>query len=86
MKNLQGIATIIGPGPFTALRIGVIIANTMAYILKIPAVGIKLDEFKNTKELIELSYKKLIKVKPNEILLPFYDKEPNITFKKNTQI
>ncbi|PKL72297.1 hypothetical protein CVV26_02135 [Candidatus Kuenenbacteria bacterium HGW-Kuenenbacteria-1] len=81
IQDLKGIAIIIGPGPFTALRIGIIIANTMAYVLKIPIAEIKLNEFKNTKELIELSYKKFKKAKLGKIAIPFYGKEPNITSK-----
>jgi tRNA threonylcarbamoyladenosine biosynthesis protein TsaB len=77
--NLRGVVVITGPGPFTALRVGVTIANTMAFALKISVVGIKLDEFKNTKELIELSYKKFKKAKLKKIAIPFYGKEPNIT-------
>jgi tRNA threonylcarbamoyladenosine biosynthesis protein TsaB len=77
--DLKGVAVITGPGPFTALRVGITIANTMAFALKISVVGIKLDEFKNTKELIELSYKKFKKAKLKKIAIPFYGKEPNIT-------
>ncbi|MBI4653154.1 tRNA (adenosine(37)-N6)-threonylcarbamoyltransferase complex dimerization subunit type 1 TsaB [Candidatus Kuenenbacteria bacterium] len=81
--DLNGLAIITGPGPFTALRVGITIANTMAFALKIPIVGIRLDEFKNTKELIKLSYKKFRKTirhpAEKKIVIPFYGKEPNIT-------
>ena len=82
LQNLKGLTVITGPGPFTALRVGITIANTMAFALKIPIAGIKLDEFKNTKELIELSYERLKKTKLQKIIVPFYDKEPNITMMK----
>lgn len=80
--TLKGIAVVTGPGPFTALRIGVATANTMAWALKIPVVGIKLIEFKDIKRLVEISEEKIKKTKAGSIIEPFYGKEPNITKKK----
>jgi len=82
LKAIKGIAIVIGPGPFTALRIGVITANTLAWALSIPVAGIKLTEFKNINELVKISEKRIKKAKVGTIIKPFYGKEPNIT-KKN---
>src|SRR5687767_10276156 len=38
-ENLKGIVVFKGPGSFTSLRIGVSVANTLAYGLQIPVVG-----------------------------------------------
>jgi len=82
IRNLKGVVVVSGPGPFTALRIGVITANTLAWALNIPVAGIKLTEFKNINELVEISEEKIKKAKVGTIVEPFYGKEPNITRKK----
>lgn len=37
--NLTGLVVFEGPGSFTGLRIGITVANTLAYSLNIPIVG-----------------------------------------------
>jgi len=50
LKDLTGIEVNAGPGSFTGLRVGVTIANTLAYLLKIPVNG------KEIGEMVEPSY------------------------------
>ena len=50
-NKLKAIIVVNGPGPFTALRVGVVTANTLAWALNIPVVGIKPSEFKNYDDL-----------------------------------
>ncbi|HZM64180.1 MAG TPA: tRNA (adenosine(37)-N6)-threonylcarbamoyltransferase complex dimerization subunit type 1 TsaB [Candidatus Saccharimonadales bacterium] len=38
-QDIEGIVAFKGPGSFTGLRIGLTVANTLAYALTIPAVG-----------------------------------------------
>jgi len=85
-NKISGISVIKGPGPFTALRIGVATANALAYSLKVPVVGIIKEELgiMNNElgindELIQIIEKKLKKVKKNSIIEPEYGREPNIT-------
>lgn len=75
-KNLQdvtGIGARRGPGSFTGLRIGLTVLNTMADALAIPIVGDVSDEW------IEACVKRLDGGENDEIVLPLYDREANIT-------
>ncbi len=81
-SNLQAIFVVNGPGPFTALRIGVVTANTLAWALKIPVAGVKLNEFKNINELIKKGFAQINKARVGDSVEPFYGKEPNITQRK----
>lgn len=74
IKNLKRIVVVKGPGNFTSLRIGILIANILAYTLKIPVYGIKLDELDG---LLSLKFKS----RKIEFVSPFYGKEPSITLK-----
>ncbi len=44
LENLDEIKVNVGPGSFTGLRVGVSIANTLAYFLKIPVNGQKIGD------------------------------------------
>jgi tRNA A37 threonylcarbamoyladenosine modification protein TsaB len=87
-ENVKGIVVVEGPGQFSALRIGVVTANTLGFALKKPIVGVKL--MKSWLELIEKEKlqkvwtKGLVKLEGkkfglNNLVKPYYDKEPNIT-------
>lgn len=39
-KDINKIAVIQGPGPFTALRVSIAVANALAYALNIPIIGV----------------------------------------------
>lgn len=79
IKNINGIIVVSGPGSFTAVRTGVVVANAIGFALHIPVADVKLSEFKNEEELIRVGLQKLKKIKSGKIVLPFYGKEPNIT-------
>lgn len=44
IKDLTGIEVNTGPGSFTGLRVGISIANTFSYLLKIPVNNKKIGE------------------------------------------
>jgi tRNA threonylcarbamoyladenosine biosynthesis protein TsaB len=43
-KNLSAIQVNVGPGSYTGLRVGLAIANTLSFALKIPVNGKKIGE------------------------------------------
>lgn len=73
LTHLKLIAINTGPGSFTGLRVGSTIANTLAYVLKIPAIGIK--DQKNILKLAQIAYKKLYnnQISKNNKTKPNYD-------------
>lgn len=87
-KKLKVIVVNQGPGEFSALRIGISTANALAFALSLPIVGVCIKDKveRDEKEKVEWLWLKgstLIRNgKKAKIILPYYDKEPNITIKK----
>ena len=44
LKDITAFEVNPGPGSFTGLRVGITIANTLAYLLKVPINGKKVGE------------------------------------------
>lgn len=72
-KKLTGIVVFQGPGSFTGLRIGITVANTLAYSLEIPIVG------STGENWLKNGVKKIKTVKRNTYVMPEYGAPPNIT-------
>lgn len=77
IKKIKGIISVNGPGSFTSVRAGVSASNAISYALNIPAISLKLDQFKNLSDSFNIL--KSSKQKNIRYIKPFYDKEPNIT-------
>ncbi|MFZ5363982.1 MAG: hypothetical protein ACOZAG_00650 [Patescibacteria group bacterium] len=86
VKDLFGVLIVSGPGAFTAVRQGVVLANTFGYLLGVPVIGLKKDEFRKEKEFLEKGYGKIMKTKKGKLVLPTYGKEPNITKPKKWKL
>lgn len=71
--DLTGIIVYEGPGSFTGLRIGITIANTIAYEQHIPIVGSTGDNW------ITTGVENLQSAKPGVIVMPVYGGEANIS-------
>ncbi len=79
LAKLEKIIVNRGPGSFTSVRIGVVLANTLSNSLKIPVIGI--DNFNPEKKS---DYIKLLNIESKEeFVKPFYYKEANITQAKS---
>lgn len=75
-SNLEGIIAFEGPGSFTGLRIGMTVANTLAYSLGIPIAGARGNNW-----LIEARVK-LPSCDIGAYITPHYGGEANITSPK----
>lgn len=72
-QNLEGIVGFKGPGSFTGLRIGLTVANTLSYGLKIPVIG------SDKERWLEDGIDGLLEGKNERVVLPGYGREPHIT-------
>lgn len=81
--QLTGIAVVIGPGQFSALRTGIAIANAFGYALQIPVVGVSKDDSNDQARFIASGLAKLKRKKTFSPVMPEYGREPNITTPKN---
>lgn len=73
LKDIDGIVCFKGPGSFTGLRIGLSIANALAYGLQVPIVAV------GSNDWIEQGIKKLQAGNNDKIALPEYGASPHIT-------
>lgn len=78
-KPIRGVIVNAGPGSFTGLRIGISVANTIAYTYDIPIIGIK-DETDIEKLLQKGKTVLESRCAPfGEVVVPHYGAEPHIT-------
>lgn len=73
LEQLDKIGVVTGPGFFSRVRSGVVTANTLAYALGVPVVGVK------RVGQTELDFKSILKMKGQNSVEVYYEKGPNIT-------
>lgn len=73
LNDVEGIVCYKGPGSFTGLRIGLSVANALAYSLSVPIVA------KNGKHWIYSGIKSLRSGVNDKIALPKYDRPASIS-------
>ena len=75
LSDVQGIVVFEGPGSFTGLRIGITVADALAYGLDIPIVAA-------TGDWIEQGIERLLAGRNDRIALPHYGAPVHITQQK----
>jgi tRNA A37 threonylcarbamoyladenosine modification protein TsaB len=79
-REANGICVVAGPGSFSSVRTGVLYANLLSRLLRVPLVGISVDESKDLDALRITHYA----LRSTEYVAPVYDAEPNITIPKSS--
>lgn len=74
--DITGVVAYQGPGSFTGLRIGLTVANTIAYGNGVPIVAAKGDDW------IAAGLARLAGGETDRLALPHYGAEANITLPK----
>lgn len=77
INDVRQILVVRGPGPFTAVRTGLIVGNTLALYIGIPVGGVVNEGFLTPAEIIKVFKKP--PAKKFSLLWPWYGKEPNIS-------
>ncbi len=76
INDVQKIVVVRGPGSFTSVRTGLIIANTLGVLLKIPVGGIVTKHQLSDSDVLRQA---LTVGAREKIVRPWYGKSPNIT-------
>jgi len=76
LHALQGIVVFKGPGSFTGLRIGITVANALAYSLDVPIVS------NEDPEWLQTGIKRLLAGETEAVAVPEYGALPHITPQK----
>lgn len=76
LSEINGIVVYQGPGSFTGLRIGISVANALAYGLDVPIAGSTGAKWQ------QAAAKKLISDPKNLPIVPDYRQDPHITKQK----
>lgn len=72
-SDISGLIAYKGPGSFTGLRIGLTVFNTIADTNSVPIVGESGDDW------LRQGLRRLEQGKNDELVMPLYGREPNIT-------
>ncbi|MEO5928031.1 MAG: hypothetical protein ABIO72_04900 [Patescibacteria group bacterium] len=77
LKQMTGVCVVQGPGSFSSVRAGVLIANLLSRTFHVPLVGIDVKEADNLDQVWDnLEHGRIA---TRSFVEPVYDAEPNIT-------
>ena len=82
-SSIHRLLVVPGPGSFTASRVSVTIANTIAFVWNIPVVSLPNPQKLSLNDLI--AQRSIKKEDEHPFTAPVYDRPPNITESKKHQ-
>ena len=74
--DVSGVVVFEGPGSFTGLRIGITVANTIAYGQKVPIIAVRGDNW------LQDGLSRIVAGEDDRLVLPHYGSEAHITLPK----
>lgn len=74
LKDVEGIVAFQGPGSFTGLRIGLTVADSLAYSLQVPIVGVTPED-----NWISNGIDRLLAGENTKVVVPEYGAPAHIT-------
>lgn len=75
LHDVKRVYVVSGPGSFTASRVSVMIANTIAFVHSAPIFSVENPENKTLEELLPF-FDTLLE---HTFVIPVYNRQPNIT-------
>lgn len=82
ITDIVGMVAVRGPGPFTAVRTGLVVANTFGMMLDVPVRGV-VSAIELPVPEIRSAVTRRWKEKMGTIVRPWYGREPNITWPRS---
>lgn len=77
LSTINYLTICNGPGINMNFRIGIIMANSLAYILKIPIISVLSTDFNSDQEFIKIGIEKIQNKDYKELVLPEYSIKNN---------
>jgi len=93
LRRVRGIIVVAGPGSFSSIRSGVLLANLMSRFLNVPLYSVLADVATSKSQIVKsdlrypASYRELREqivrggLRPVPYVAPVYDAEPHITLR-----
>ena len=75
-EDIQGVAIFKGPGSFTGLRIGISVANALAFSLKVPIIAALGENWR------QIAIKRLLNQEDEKVAIPEYGSDAFTTTPK----
>ncbi len=75
-EDIQGVAIFKGPGSFTGLRIGMSVANALAFSLKVPIIAALGENWR------QIAIKRLLNQEDEKVAIPEYGSDAFTTTPK----